>query len=296
MKKQTNAKKLRQIICTVLGITCVGIVLYAAFAFPKYYCRFNDSKTLNKLNYMDISVSTYETAYSSFAEKIHALARITSDGKSLQAVQINDAEMETSKKELTDIVNEEFINLYKYNVLPQKTKVSEKRNSLSQRYTIYEAGKKSNFKGISYWKLVYSSSKKTVTVYLDEEYHKIYYMKIQQNKADTDNAFVRSGTFSYSKAMNNMLTGYQQNCYEWWDGILRYYGLPSYKESAGQDIDMMSLTGYVYFDDDCQIPIQENYHDNRLYDNMSYVGDDYDSNVINYFWDSGIQIEEMIQF
>lgn len=290
MKKITKVR-LRQIIYTAIAISCVGVTFCAAFVFPKYYCLFNDKKTLNKLNYMDISVNTYETAYSSFAEKIHALARVTRTGKSLQAMQINEPGMETSKKELTDILNEEITELYKNNVIPQKINLSEKKNSLSQRYTIYEADKKNGFKGISCWKLVYSGPKRNVTVYLDEEYHKIYYIKIQQKKASVTNPFVGFGDVGYSKITGELSTSYQQNSYSWWAGLIEYYDILAYKDVESHECDGIDLVGYINFKDNCTILITETYDDDR-----KKKTDSLNSEKYNFFWDTGIQIEEMIQF
>lgn len=299
MKRMTNTK-LRHIIYTVIGILCVGAILCAAFGFPKLYCQYSDKKTLNKLNYMDMSVNTYETAYSSFSEKLHAMAHATtSKGSTLQAVQITEPDLETSKKELTDIVNNEFIELYKNNILPKQITVSEKSNSLSMRYTIYETNKNSNFKATSCWKLEYSSSKRTVTVYLDEEYHKIYYMKIQQKKAGTDNIFRKLSEISYYKSATDAadmdeaamyssvagkLTGYQRKCYDWWEGILQYYDLPLYKDTWGQDLDSIMLTGLIEFKDSCLLSIMQNYINTS------------EGKQYNFVWETGIRIEEMIQF
>ena len=290
MKKTTKAR-LRQIIYTVAGILCVGVILCTAFVFPKYYCLFNDKKTLNKLNYMDISVNTYETAYSSFAEKIHALARVTTAGNSLQAIQVNEPEMETSKKELTDIVNEEITELYKNDVIPQKINLTEKKNSLSQRYTIYETNKQNSFKGISCWKLVYSGPKRTVTIYLDEEYHKIYYLKIQHKNTNINNPFIGFGEMDYSKISGDFSTGYQRNSYNWWDGLLQYYDIPSYKDTEAQELNEFDLVGHIYFKDNCMITIKENYYDDRK-KQIDYQN----NNKYSFFWDAGILIEKMIQF
>ena len=284
--KRTHSAKVRQLLYTTCGIACVGIILYAAFAFPKYYCLFRDKNTLDKANYMDISVNTYETDYASFPEKIHALARAYYAGDSqqhvpLRAVQVNEPGVGTDQKELTDIVNNEFIKLYKEGILPQKIKANAKKMTLSQRYTIYEANSKKDFKGISCWKLVYASKKRIITLYLDEEYHKIYYLKIHRLTIEREDMFTDWGrNLHYDNISDNYLSGYQANFDTCWEGLIRYYDLLLYSETLQQMADPTNLYGSVDFEDECSISIFENF----------------DISSHGYIWDIGLQMEEMIQF
>ncbi len=283
--KRMHRAKLRQIIFTSCGIACVGIILCAAFAFPKYYCLFRDRNTLNKANYMDININTYETDYASFPEKIHALARANYEGNPLQdaplrAVQVNEPGVGMDQKELTDIVNDEFAKLYKEGILPQKIKANSKKMTLSQRYTIYEANSKKDFKGISCWKLVYASKKRIITLYLDEEYHKIYYLKIHRLKKEPQDKFAAWNYSHFDKQSYSYSSGYQDNFDACWNGLMRYYDLLLYSETSNQWSDAPNLYGSVDFNDACSISIFENF----------------DSSIPEYTWDVGLQMEEMIQF
>lgn len=284
--KRMHKANVRQLIYTICGIACVGTILCAAFAFPKYYCLFRDRNTLNKANYLDININTYETDYASFPEKIHALARAYYSGDPLagmplRAVQVNEPGVGMDQKELTDIVNDEFITLYKENILPQKIKANAKKMTLSQRYTIYETNQKNDFKGISCWKLVYASKKRIITLYLDEEYHKIYYMKIHRLKIEPEDKFVAWGNYPrYDKMSDSYLSGYQVKFDACWNGLMRYYDLLLYSETLNQMADSINLYGSVEFKDECSISFFENF-DNSIHD---------------YTWDVGLQIEEMIQF
>ncbi len=284
--KGMDKSKIRQFVYTVCGIACVGTILYAAFAFPQYYCRFRDKNTLNNANYMDINVNTYETDYASFPEKIHALARAYYAGAPLgdmplRAVQVNEPGVGMDQKELTSIVNDEFMTLYKEGSLPQKLKANAKKMTLSQRYTIYEANPKNDFKGISCWKLIYASKKRTITLYLDEEYHKIYYLKIHRLKKARQDKFAEWGNYSYApKTTDEYFSGYQTNFVACWNGLMQYYALPLYSETINQWADASNLYGVVSFRDGCSISLFENY----------------DNSVQEYTWDLGLQMEEMIQF
>ena len=112
MKPSITKAWVCQTIRTICGILCITALLSIAFLFPKYYCSFNDKNTLNKTNHIEININTYETAYSSFNEKIYALARAASIGNSLHAVRIDQSDIVTEKDELTHITNTEFSELY----------------------------------------------------------------------------------------------------------------------------------------------------------------------------------------
>lgn len=284
--KTMHKSKVRQLVCTVCGIACVGAILYVAFVFPKYYCQFRDRKTLNKANYMDININTYETDYASFPEKIHALARSYYAGDplrgiALRAVLVNEPGAGMDQKELTGIVNNELITLYKEGILPQKIKANAKKLTLSQRYTIYETNPQKDFKGISCWKLIYTSKKRIITLYLDEEYHKIYYLKLHRLKKEPQDKFLSWGNSPhYNKISDSYMSGYQANFDMCWDGLMRYYNLLLYSETLNHWADAANLYGSVAFRDECSLSIFENF-DNSIHD---------------YTWDVGLQMEEMIQF
>lgn len=284
--KSTNNLNKRQILYTAWGIICVGVLLCSAFIFPTYYCMYSDRNTLNKVNYMDITINTYETAYSSIAEKIHALAQSVTLGNPLYAVQINEPGIEMSKEELTKIANAEFAKLYKYDILPCQLKFKENRLVLRERYTFYETSETNELKGISCWKLVYDNSRRKVIFYLDEEYHKIYYLKIQQKKSTAD-AFAQevfqhySYTISQSTAADAK-TGKTPFFDYWWNGILRYYDLEVYSENSTMWKEMDGgFQGIIEFENKYQIGIQKHYALNK---DKTYI------------WEMGIPIEKMIQF
>lgn len=286
MNRMHNTSNIRQIIFTICGIACVATILCVAFVFPKYYCLFRDKSTLNKANYMDITVNTYETDYASFPEKIHALARAYYFGDPLRdvplrAVQVNEPGAGMDQKKLTKIANAEFAKLYKEGVIPQQIKASAKKMTLYQRYTIYETNQKNDFKGISCWKLVFSSKKRIITLYLDEEYHKIYYLKLHRLKKERQDKFAAWGSYSsYDKITDVYHSGYQANFDACWNGLMRYYDLLLYSETINQWPDASNLYGSVEFKDECSIPIFENFDKTTPY----------------YTWSLGLPMDEMIQF
>lgn len=174
--------KEKQIIYTILGIACVGILFYTAMIFPQYYNVFYDKKTLNQITYMDVSLNMYETSYESFLEKLHTIAKCNSKGIDLQSVKIKEIEDGMDNEKLTNIVNKELEVLLDKEVLVKEIAVSEDRLSLREMYTIYTTNGEENINGINYWKIVYDGEDYSVTIVLDAEYYKIYDILIKSNE------------------------------------------------------------------------------------------------------------------
>lgn len=286
----TKKHKIRQAVYTTLGILCVVILLGLAVIFPKYYARFYDNNTLNKVSFTNININTYETSYETFSEKMYALAEAHAKKSPLRAVRMNDSGLNPGKKELTKIANKEWGKLVDYGVINQelKPKLKAKKLTLSERYTIYG---EDTLQGISCWKLVYELSDKTVTMYLDEEFHKIFFIRILFTKLstleqDTYDSFV-SNNFSGDKKVNYKMPLKQQyaDFYTWWDSITTYYNLDFYTDKpidyTPPDTASAPSYGIITFDYKYEL---------LLTNKWSYE----DADCIR--WDMGIFLEKMIQF
>lgn len=281
---------IRQMLYTLSGILCVIILLAAACLFPKYYSVYRDRNTLNRVNYIDVHVNTYKAAYSSIAEKLTALARAAKTDTistypysmkkhSLNAVQINEPGAKMSRGELTKITNREFADLYNNGILNEKIEVKKEKMTLHERYTIYAADE-SDFQGFSCWKLIFETKKKQYTLYLDEEYHKIYYLKIQHKNADKPDKYKKipwgiSKSSSDGAVDSAVHDRFDMQFYR----MLQYYEI-SVEDSDTIEIDTAALVGSIQLDKQNPIILQEEFG----YDNEK-----------NY-WSIGTAVEEMIHF
>ncbi len=275
-----NQKTGRQLFFTISGILCVCLLFLFALLFPKYYYQLYDNKTFNQIATTDIQLRTYETSYDSFEEKLHALAKAYMKSNNLRAVPIHDLEIGLNRNELTDIANEQLKQLKKYHILEQNMTLKEKKLKTWERYTIYS---NQDLQGFSCWLLIYVTSKKEITLYLDEEFHKIFYLKIRDKSAkeivnsDTATNAAYSSSVSYYPIIKHKMR--QKQFYTWWDGMIQYYGLDS------RDLRLLTenekLYGELEFGDSSHI---------ILFQQWSF------DETGREIYSMGIPIEKMIQF
>lgn len=278
-RKHNGQKRFRRQLYTVLGILCVVALFGIAIVFPGYYNKLYDQKTLNHVSFADVNISTYEASYNSFASKLYALARAsTEEGGPLRAVRTNELNQEMNRGGLTKIVNEELQKLYENKVLDSKMKPKEKRMTLCERYTIYDMKETDGMKGISCWKLVYENSKRTITIYLDEEYHKIYSMEILYHEI-----YDKVSKSAYASSNHQMQDIYDAEKKEKsqvdkdadgssnsssiqqgeftvsLNGLALYYDIHSYKEASCVLMLEDSNTGVIEFDKQYSITLYKTY-------------------------------------
>lgn len=244
---------------TALGVLCVVALFAAAMLFPEYYNRLYDQKTLDQATFTDISISTYETSYDSFIKKLYALAKVQYEGTPLRAVRTNELELTMDKTQLTKIFRKELKKLLKAKVMGLEKKPLAKNLVRYERYTIYASNDDGGMKGISCWKLVYETSKKDITVYLDEEYHKIYYLelryksykdKINESSSDyTGSTDAGKPVGMYDFAMSGDWVKF------YWEGITYYYDIHSYQDGTCNSwiTEENGTWGVIEFDDRYQI-------------------------------------------
>lgn len=273
---EKNSLNIRQILYTILGIFCVCSLFFLAVLFPNYYCHFYDSKTLQQITVTENKISTYETSYDSFEEKLHAIARAYGKNSTPRAVPMSDLEITPDQSELTAIANEELKKMKENSILQEKITLKEKRLTTSERYTIYS---KDDLLGFSCWLLVYKTKKRAITLYLDEEFHNIYFLNIQNIDLTNDKNIISSNSsvnFSYADKQYKMR---QKLFYAWWEGMIQYYNLDV--NHLILMTESTKLYGEIQFEDSFQI---------MLFEQWSY--DEYG----NENWSMGIPIEKMIQF
>lgn len=245
------SKGIRRLVSTVFGIVSVGLLLFAAIRFPDYYCSYTDNNSLNHMVTTDIQIQTYETAYTSFAEKIHALAQAMGNRANLSAVRMNnEADVSPGRKELTRIVRTELKKMKEHMVIPTAYKPKARNMTVCERYTIYATNQYDKMKGISCWKLEYESKNRITTVYLDEEYHKIYQLNVLF-KISTDREGVTTYDDNTSVEISKLVS---KEIYLWWNGIINYYDLNTYPgffdnglENLG--VDNFHSSGTIEFSD-----------------------------------------------
>lgn len=274
--KKISKKQIGQIFRTAFGILCVGVMFCLALVFPGYYYQHYDNNTLNQVTYTDINVNTYEASYDSFGEKLRAIARVFSEKKGLQAVRMDEIGFEMSPADLTKIVNKELKKLNEYHVLDHVVKLKRKHMILYERYILYGQSGEENFKGISFWKLVYNNKKRKMTFYLDEEFQKIYFLEyVQKDAKESKGGKQYTGVATY-----DMYGEKTQMFYNWWDGIVDYYGL-SYQDKKLEFLSFEEeMMGEIVFDKRYTL----NLHNVQSYDEEGPV------------WRMGLLMEKMIQF
>lgn len=277
--KIKNICRNRQPLYTALGILCVILLFGLAVIFPKYYCRFYDNNTLNKVAFTDVNVDTYETSYDSFAEKLYAMAQAHEKNPPLRAVLMNELGMSLSAAELTNIANKEMKTLYRIKALKEKLTLKAKRLTLTERYTIYG---NNTLLGINCWKLTYETSKRKIILYLDEEFHKILFLQVSYTNSAI---YATDGETSGSSAIDKMYSKlHSERFYTWWACMSHYYNLTAYSEKP-----VSCMTGST-------IPYSFLRFDNK-YDLIVVNDRDYNEyRGDNSGWSMGIMLEKMIQF
>lgn len=91
-----------------LCVLLVVILTVGAFLAPKIINNLYDAGTLMQITYMDMDISPYAVPYTTFQDKIEAMARARTAGKRLTALPVEETADRISDEELVEIVNEEM--------------------------------------------------------------------------------------------------------------------------------------------------------------------------------------------
>lgn len=91
-----------------LCVLLVVILTVGAFLAPKIINNLYDAGTLMQITYMDMDISPYAVPYTTFQDKIEAMARVRTAGKRLTALPVEETADRISDEELVKIVNQEM--------------------------------------------------------------------------------------------------------------------------------------------------------------------------------------------
>lgn len=123
-----------------LCILLVVILTVGAFLAPKMINNLYDAGTLLQITYVDMNLSTYAVAYTSFPEKIEAIAAAKTAKEKLVVLPAEETAEKISDEELIRITNGEMAELSDtimmlfwedwWNTLTQENLVSRQKNTL----------------------------------------------------------------------------------------------------------------------------------------------------------------------
>lgn len=239
---RNNTRATRRLLITASGIICVAALFCLAIVFPKLYYRHYDNNILERASFMDINVSAYEVNYDSFGEKLRALLGAADKKGGVRAVQVDEMGFEVSREDMTKIANRELKIFSKKTGFIHFVKLKKKDLAVFERYIFYGANEEDSLKGISCWKLVYKNKERELTLFLDEEYHKIYYLK---NHGEELYPGVVSVARGYRRGYDEGITDDGQIT-AWWERLLAYYGF-TYQEDTIMRIDESTVGRTVIY-------------------------------------------------
>lgn len=281
--------KTKQIVSTIIAISFTILLFLLAMFLPKYINAFLDEKTLNQISHRNISLKTYEISYDSFYEKLYAIAQC--DKEPLHVVPVQETVTKTERNKLTEIVQKELNQMTQENILSRKIPLKSSNLSSCETLTLYNSDDKKRLNGITYWKITYRQNKKTILLYLDEEYHKIYMLQITQ-KENTPSYFSMI-TPNYSDYYKDNITvdktheqvfnqTYEEN-YMLLGQLMSYYGLEN-NALISPSLNIDSFYSNILFSNSSTLEIGYQWELQKR-DNSTYI-----SRSI------GIHLEKMLQF
>lgn len=242
-----NSKK--QILFTITGILGICVLFSVAMLGPKYFNLYRDNRILNKTEYINVNTDMYEVSYTSFTDKLNAIARCMEEGKEIRAVKINDTGFNIDNQTINKIVKKEFKSLYKSGGLLKKIKLHAKEISSCETYTLYTVDPKDGIKGIVYRKVVYKTKKGDIVVCFDEEYHKIYGIIVPVSLYYPENIYEMSdntkevSSIPATHSVSGTDINYSRFRYKIMGGIFLYYNL---FENSSIDVFNNDFYGYDY--------------------------------------------------
>lgn len=184
IEKKTDRKKQGLWVC--FKTVQIFLLFLCALLVPEIIASVYDSRTLEKAEYLNEEVKTFEVSFQTFEEKLDALARCSEDGTAIHAVKTEEAEQKLDDGELTDIVAEEFYRLAEYGILELDFTLTPEFLMSREMYSMYTMEQTDPVQGFYYWRLTYGDEEKQMTVYLDTEFHKIYFVRWKYGDGDSE--------------------------------------------------------------------------------------------------------------
>lgn len=221
------------------GLLLLGL-LVLAFGVPAWVNAIYDSRMLGKMNSRRVQVEIYQPSYNHFPEKLHSM--VGEGGRSAEQVRVLEDEMAISNEALTELAQQEVQTLIneglgmQLQLLPENLMLRKLSTILYRDYGSDET----MLSGVRMYKLVYrlsveedigepeedkwttvqenvaegltdaavSYATNQLTLYMDEEYHKLYGFYLETDDAE------RMGL-----TLEKELT---------WGEVLEYWGVEAY--------------------------------------------------------------------
>lgn len=184
MKQKRNYMAV--ILCSLLTV----VLLLVAFGTPSFVNSIYDTRMLGQINTRKVAFNTYELAYEHFPEKLHAIGGMSD--MVLENVRIIEESSSVSNEELTEIALREVQRLLN-DGLGANVHFTEENLYLRKLCTVLgrDHANGENVLGARFYKLIYELGTDkdsediiyydaeggvmtTLTLYLDEEHHKLY--------------------------------------------------------------------------------------------------------------------------
>lgn len=207
-------KHLTAVLCSLL----MGCLLVLAFNVPTWVNTIYDSRMLGKINERQVQVEIYQPIYNHFPEKLHSM--VGEGGRIAEQVQVLEDETAISNEALTELAQQEVQALINEG-LELRLQLEPENLILRKLSTILYRDYGSDetmLSGVRMYKLVYrlsaeeeaelpeqaedtwamerekmgyeitdvevSTATSQLTLYMDEEYHKLYGFYLETGEAD----------------------------------------------------------------------------------------------------------------
>lgn len=178
-KKDKKWISLDNMMGKALCILLVVILTVGAFLAPKMINNLYDAGTLMQITYMDLDLSTYAVAYTSFPEKIEAIARAKAAGERLSVLSAEETDEKLSDEELAEITNGEIEELKNslvmlfweewWSGLSEENLVSREKNTLyAQPGGTQDGASGSEMAPVQFWTLTFELTEDQKAIQTEE--------------------------------------------------------------------------------------------------------------------------------
>jgi hypothetical protein len=163
----------------ILAAAGLGIVLVFSMLAPLAADVWTDRNTMGQLSYEKVVYETYEIAYyTSFSDKLDAIAGSLSDGASPYTVRLTEGQEALEDEALLQIANEELSTLYQNGLLPQEFELEKwTGREFMELYVLPQSEEDVPLQDICFWNLTAETADGTwLTFCMDSSFYKIYWI------------------------------------------------------------------------------------------------------------------------
>lgn len=222
MKLLQKIRKERYVILSVVGLC---IIVGIALVFPEQYFSYYDRRTQSGVSYLQTDVNIYQVEYATFAEKLFALGELYNSNDTLNSVLIQGVSDDERMSEILKALKNELEEWPIYELALDYNVFNADNLTACGLYSIYvrESGQ-NDIRAFNYWKIKFEDDDgDTYSIALDEEFQKIYSMKITYS--DDENEEPSSSDYLTDSKSAVM---YEYSLPDMIELFLQYYGLDSY--------------------------------------------------------------------